>query len=146
MSKDCLRLKRLKIETPIENWSENDATFFESHLIECESCQEFVGELPLATNALRSESFYPVVGNDFTSRVVGAVAKDRFQRYLSTWQPTLIGAVTTAIVLATVLQLLSVKPVLKEFAPQGTAVAPTRTVKIFDSTPAIDPSSKTREG
>lgn len=146
MSNDCDRFRRLKLVVAIENWNGNDSSFFESHLVRCEGCQDFLGEIEATSCALRDSSYLPVVDSNFTERVAFAVGQDRFRRHLATWQPTLIGAITAAIVFASVLQLLSMKPSLQQFSPQGTAIAPERPARIFDTTPVSKPSSETREG
>lgn len=146
MSKDCDRFRKIRLVAPDTEWSASEVTFFETHLVQCRECQEFLGDLEAASGALRESAYLPVVDSEFTNRVADAVGKDRFRRQLETWRPTLVGAVTAAIVFATVLQLLTLKPSLKQFSPQGTAIVPDRPARIFDTAPASETTSKTREG
>lgn len=80
------------------------------HLSGCETCRVFDSSLEESRDALKNASMNPIVPPLFASILMTRISKDRLRRQLEAWRPTLVGAVSAAVLLGSVVQLLTNSP------------------------------------
>ncbi|MCH8273228.1 MAG: hypothetical protein IH851_00360 [Armatimonadetes bacterium] len=146
LRRSCRRFRKLRLSSPERGLRVGEQTFCAEHVHDCTGCRRYDSELSAAREALRSSSVNHHGPAEFANRVVRAISRDRIRRQFEVWRPTLIGAVTAAIAVGAVLQVLTPDPEYDARSPEGTAAlpAPSETL-IFDfdlpRTPELEPDS-----
>lgn len=73
----------------------------------CGPCRNYDSTLQRSRAALLSATENPSVSQRFAATLMVRISKDRLRRQLEAWRPVLVGAVSAAVLLSSVVQLLT---------------------------------------
>lgn len=121
LPRDCRRFRSTRLASLDRSLSESVVKRQDEHLASCESCRAFDVSLHKSREALRNAASAPIVSTDFTPNLFVRLTGERLRRQLAAWRPALIGAVSAAVLLSTVVQLLTQSPELNQADPDNSA-------------------------
>jgi hypothetical protein len=132
----CTRFKKLRLLADDVAIGEADAAFLVEHAASCEDCSLLSAELDASANALKGAGYAYSGASNFAVRVSHALTRERIRRQLNDWRPAIAGALTAAVALAAIIQMLTAEPGYA--SPEGTAAmprtgaSPSSEIRIFD--------------
>ncbi len=135
MPNPCKRFRRLVLSDPEIDWDPADSAFVTGHRSGCSKCAHYERELNTSRAALTPGALPNTPEDDFAQKVTERMTQAQLRRQLSVWRPALIGGVAAAIVVAAVLQILTVEPAATTPTLQRTEATPSKSGgnRLFDS-------------
>lgn len=93
----------------------------EAHVLSCDACHQYDMDLVRSRAALIEGRLFHQGPQSFSWRVLVAYSRDRTRRQGLIWRPTITGAVTAAVAVGAILQLLYSQIGVARPVPEGTA-------------------------
>lgn len=131
----CKRFRRLVLSDPDIDWDPADSAFVAGHRSVCSACAHYEREVTVSRAALTPGALPDTPEDAFTQKIAERMTQAKLKRQLSVWRPALIGGVAAAIVVAAVLQILTVEPAATTPTLQRTEATPSTPGgnRLFDS-------------
>ncbi len=114
LRRDCKKFRKLRISWQDATVGPENLRRMDEHLESCELCRAFDHSLAESRGALRHAAIEPITPSEFTSNLLLRITGDRLRRQLAAWRPALIGAVSSVVLLSTVVQLLTKAPEINQ--------------------------------
>jgi len=102
----CRRYRRIESEAREIEITRADRAFVAAHALDCDSCRRRSEQLNAVCAILSQSLIEPTCSPGFTDNVIRSVRAMRRERAKHVWRPLVVGALSAAVALGAVLQIV----------------------------------------